>query len=169
MTDQLAMSAVKEGDLDKAALLYERYKRPLYNFFLRYGLERAVAQDLLQQVFMRLLQYRHTYNPEYEFRMWIYRMARNCYHDYLRDNRHTVNDLSLVEHYTDDVPPHDHERVRLALQQLPADYREVLMLSRYEDLKYEQIAELLGCTVSVVKVRVHRAIKQLRDIYFQLA
>jgi RNA polymerase sigma factor (sigma-70 family) len=169
MTDQQAMSAVREGDLDKAALLYERYKRPLYNYFLRCGTDREAAQDIVQQVFVRVLQYRHTYQPEHEFRVWIYRIARNCQNDHYRTAARTVNNLDLVQHLAEEVSPNDDERVRLALRQLPTEYREVLILSRYEDLKYEQIAELLDCTVAAVKVRVHRAIKQLRDIYFQLA
>jgi RNA polymerase sigma factor (sigma-70 family) len=171
MTDELAMIAVSAGDLDKAAVLYERYKRPMFNFYLRYGIGRDHAQDLTQQVFYRLIHYKHTYQTGHEFRTWIYRIARNIYHDFLKDNHNKMNELDANIDLADEVNFDDeqHQILKKALEELPNEYREVLMMSRYEELKYEEIAEILNITVSLVKVRVHRGLKQLREIYFQLA
>lgn len=170
MTDESAMNFVVNGDLDKAAILYERYKKPLFNFYLRFGVERDLSQDLTQQVFYRLLHYRHTFREGYEFRTWIYRIARNIYHDHLKDNSlknsQLTENLEIYEEDNDDDEQYD--LVQLALQKLPDEYREVLQLSRYEEMKYEQISEVLNVSVSVVKVRVHRAIKKLREIYLSL-
>lgn len=171
MTDEYAMKSVSGGDLDKAGLLYERYKRPLFNFYLRFGINRDSAQDLTQQVFVRLLQYRHSYKAEGEFRIWIYRIARNIHNDFIKNNPLNMSDLDSIQIAIADQEPTDHEAhqlVQKALQFLPDDYREVLILSKYEALKYEEIAKILDCSVALVKVRVHRAIKQLREIYFQL-
>lgn len=171
MTDELAMTLVAGGDLDKASVLYERYKRPLYNFFLRFGLDKETAQDLTQQVFVRLLQYRQSYKEVSVFKPWIYRIARNVHNDHLRSNPMKMSDLE----YLSDVVPNpesadyeSQELVKKALQFLPDNYKEVLIMSRYEDLKYEEIAQILDCSVALVKIRVHRAIKQLREVYFQL-
>lgn len=170
MTDESAMSCVVNGDLDKAAILYERYKRPLLNFFLRLGVERETSHDLTQQTFYRLINYKHTFREGYEFRTWIYRIARNLFHDYLKDNHLKMSELEenleiCEEENNDDE---QHQLIHVALQKLPDDYREVLRLSRFEAMKYEQIAVVLNVSVSVVKVRVHRAIKQLREIYLVL-
>ncbi len=170
MTDESAMNFVVNGDLDKAAILYQRYKRPLFNFFIRFGVERNFCQDLTQQTFYRLIHYRHTFREGHEFKTWIYRIARNLFHDYLKDNHLNISSLDenievFEEENTDDE---QHKLVQIALQKLSPDYREVLQLSRYENLKYEQIADMLNVSVSVIKVRVHRAIKQLREIYLVL-
>jgi RNA polymerase sigma factor (sigma-70 family) len=170
MTDESAMNFVVNGDLDKAAILYERYKRPLLNFFLRFGVERESSYDLTQQTFYRLIHYKHTFKEGHEFKTWIYRIARNIFHDYLKDNRLKMSQLDdnievFEENNNDDE---QHRLVQIALQKLPDEYREVLQLSRYEELKYEQISEVLNVSVSVVKVRVHRAIKKLREIYLSL-
>ena len=170
MTDESAMNFVVNGDLDKAAILYERYKRPLLNFFLRLNVEREMCHDLTQQTFYRLINYRHTFREGYEFKTWIYRIARNLFHDHLKDNHLKMRQLDEnLEVWEDEN--HDDEQHRLlhvALQKLPNDYREVLQLSRFEAMKYEQIAAVLNVSVSVVKVRVHRAIKKLREIYLSL-
>lgn len=170
MTDEAAMLAVTNGDLDKAAILYERYKKLLLNFFYRFGLDRESCHDLTQQTFYRLLQYRHTFKEGFEFRTWIYRIARNLFHDLIKDKHFNTNqlieniDMAEVENNDDE----NHILVQKAMQELPSEYREILHLSRYEDLKYNQIAEVLDISEALVKVRVHRAIKKLREIYFKL-
>lgn len=171
MTDEALMTSVSEGNLNQAAILYERYKRPMYNFFLRFGLPREESQDLTQQVFYRLIHYRHTFRAGFEFRMWIYRIARNIYNDHLRENALKITDLdaALAAFEQPDESYEAQQLVQKALALLPDDYREVLVLSRYEELKYEEIADLLDCSVANVKVRVHRAIKKLREVYFQLS
>lgn len=171
MTDEAAMTSVSEGNLNHAAILYERYKRPMFNFFLRFGVVREQSQDLTQQVFVRLIQYKHTFKEGHEFKAWIYRIARNIYHDFLKENPLKINDLdtALSVFEDQDDRQEQYQTVQKALSLLPDDYREVLILSRYEELRYEQIAELLECSVANVKVRVHRAIKQLREVYFQLS
>lgn len=170
MTDETAMQCVFNGDLEKTAILYERYKRPLLNFFLRFGVDRESSHDLTQQTFYRLIQYRYTFKEGYEFRTWIYRIARNLFHDYTKSNQLKTNQLDekfdIIEEENYDEA--QHKLIRIALEKLPEDYREVLHLSRYEEMKYEQIAEVLNVSVSVVKVRVHRAIKKLREVYLSL-
>lgn len=171
MTDELAMRAVSAGDLDKAAVLYERYKRPMFNFFLRYSIGRENAQDLTQQVFYRLINYRNSYREGYEFKTWIYRIARNIFHDFLKDNHNKMSELNDNFDIEDEENFDDEQQniLKKALDELPNEYREVIMMSRYEELKYEEIAQVLNISVSLVKVRVHRGLKQLREIYFQMA
>jgi len=130
---------------------------------------------MTQEVFFRMLKYRHTFRGDGEFTAWMYHMARNVHLD-SRRGAAVPGDGEPDEIATTD--PHAHEilerregaaLVKAALARLPAEKREVLLLSRYEGMRYEAIAELLGCSVEAVKVRVHRALNELRTIYFRLS
>ncbi|MBO9636722.1 MAG: RNA polymerase sigma factor [Siphonobacter aquaeclarae] len=167
MTDEQAMLAVKEGDLDKAAVLYERYKKALLNFFLYRQNSRETARDLTQQVFLRLLRYRHTFREGASFRTWVHEIARNVFHDHLKTVR-VQTDIIPDLPETDDPADDRHEQLHFALQQLPEGYRDVLVLSRFQNMSYEEIGELLGLSVANVKVRAFRGLQKLRDLYFQL-
>lgn len=172
MTDETAMNAVKQGELDQAAVLYERYKRPIFNFFLYLRHDRELSQDFTQQVFYRLLKYRNTFQEDGSFKTWIYRIARNIHHDHYQRNMLVMNEFLDDFDVADEVSDNQGDELVLvtkALKKLPDEYREVLVMSRYENMKYEQIADVLDISVALVKVRVHRAIKALREVYFQLS
>lgn len=124
---------------------------------------------------MKMLKYKATFKDDSELVPWMFGIGRNACLAHLRRSAH--------DHLTDvdvdgtpqpeqggDSPSHDgqDELVRRALLRLPADRREVLVLSRYEYKTYDEIAQALECSVGAVKVRVHRAMKQLREIYFEM-
>ena len=170
------MRAVREGDLAKLGPLFERYHVPLFDFLTRMTGDRAAAEDLVQDIFMRILKYRSTFRDVGSFETWLFRIARNARADYFRQRRAAE---PLAEEALDRPEPSpgparrlevDRERARLrrALLLLREDKRELIVLARYQDMKYEQIAEVLGIEVGAVKVRVHRAIKELREIFLQL-
>lgn len=170
------MNQVKEGAVDRLGELFERHHRRLYNFCLRLVGKREAAEDLVQEVFTRVLKYRHTYRRDSDFVVWTYQMARNACADYYKKRgRLTGDDPSEDAVCPAPLPLAEVESaeslhlLREALARLPVDKREVLILSRFQSLKYEQIAELLDTTVGAVKVRVHRAVRQLRDVYLRLA
>ena len=174
-TDDHLMAMVQNGDIGQLGVLFERYHVSLYSFFVRLTGDRVLSEDLVQEVFLRMLKYRHTYRGG-QFTCWMYRIARNARGDHFRKWR---AESELPE--ADSLPSgqrsasetlekqQDHQLLMAALARLPHDKREVLLLSRYQHLKYEEIAELLGCTVTAVKLRVHRAMKDLRAHYFNLA
>jgi RNA polymerase sigma-70 factor (ECF subfamily) len=169
MTDEEAMRALTSGDLDKAAVLYERYKRPVMGFFYRNSGVQAHAEDLMQQVFYRMIHYRNSFGETYAFKPWIYRIANNVLQDFVKkisDNeRGLPPGFDLAEEL--DATEEQSAQLEKALQKLPAEYREVIFLSRFEELKYHEIAEIVGISVALVKVRVHRGLKILREIYIQ--
>jgi RNA polymerase sigma-70 factor (ECF subfamily) len=176
VTDEALMTAVRTGDLAKLGILFERYHLSLFDFLARMTGDRAAAEDLVQDIFVRILKYRATFRDGGSFETWLYRIARNARADYFR--RRTVSE-PLEGEALDRPEPQpgparrleaDRERARLerALMLLREDKRELLVLARYQDLKYEQIADVLGIDVGAVKVRVHRAIRELRDIFLQL-
>jgi RNA polymerase sigma-70 factor, ECF subfamily len=183
-TDHELMIRVRDGQLRCLGVLFERHHRRLFNFFLRLTGNRTSSEDLTQEVFFRMLRSRATYRDEGEFTAWMYRVARNASTDHMRKAAREVVSEDEVERHIDRLPAGgptgpspvddlDRERsvrlLRAALLRLPVEMREVLVLSRYELLKYAQIAELLDCSVGAVKLRIHRAVKRLRQVYLTLA
>ena len=175
-TDEALMVAVREGDLDRLEILFERYRDPLYDFFSRLTGNRAASEDLVQDVFVRILKYRGSYRESNRFVTWMYQIGRNARTDYFRKHSPATPDSALLP-----VPPSNaappslqfeesEERALLqcALMQLSEANRELLILSRYQEMKYEDIAELFGIEVGAVKTRVHRAVKELRDVFMNL-
>ena len=177
-TDENLMLAVQRGEVSQLGVLFDRHHRSLFDFFARVTGSRSTAEDLVQDVFFRILKYRATFREESRFKAWILHIARNARIDCYR-KKHP--DAALPEDGTGAVasrsplPGHELEQeqqaalLECALFKLPAEKREVLILSRYQEMKYEQIAEVMGCEVGAVKVRVHRALKDLREIFLKLS
>lgn len=170
------MTAVRSGDVAQLGVLFERYHLALFDFLARMTGDRTAAEDLVQDIFVRILKYRATFRDGGSFETWLYRIARNARADYFRQR-------TLVEPLADEAlerpalqpgpvlrleADRERDRLRRALMLLREDKRELLVLARYRDMGYEQIAEILGIEIGAVKVRVHRAIRELREIFLQL-
>jgi len=177
VTDEALMLAVRDGELEKLGILFERHHTALFEFFSRMTGNRAVSQDLVQDVFFRILKYRNTYRNESQFTTWMYHIARNTRFDQFKKRRPEMvvpeegieipsQSMSAAKKLERDQ---ETELLRQALMKLPDDKRELLVLARYGEMKYEQIAELLAVDVGTVKVRVYRAIKELREIFLKLS
>src|ERR1700759_3191344 len=143
MSDEELMSQVRNGIGEMLGVLFERYHVPLFNFYLKLSGNRPLSEDLVQEVFFRILKYRHSYRPETPFRAWIYQIARNARLDHWRKHK---PETSWEPEMSPSVVPIDTaqqtqetELLRSALMQMSEDKREVLVLSRFQDLKYEEI------------------------------
>jgi len=180
LTDNQVMWQVRDGEVEKLGVLFERHHQMLFNFFVRLTGSREFSEDLVQEVFLRMLKYRHTFQPEHPFRSWMFQIARNAHFDASRkrqrDARLNGSETDSAEELISPEPPPDlhagqQQEIGLlqrALERLPVEKREVLLLSRVQNLKYDEVAEILGCDAGAVKVRVHRALKELRDIFHKL-
>lgn len=178
VSDAQIMLQVRDGEIGMLGTLFQRHNVALFNYFLRLSAKRAFSEDMVQEVFLRVLKYRQTYRGESEFKVWLFRIARNAWIDHLRKKRFvrfSLDENNLPEPVSNDPLPQqvleEEQRRNLlkqALGQLTPDKREVLVLSRYQDMRYEEIAQVLDCTVSTVKVKVHRALKELRVIVKQM-
>jgi RNA polymerase sigma-70 factor (ECF subfamily) len=182
--DETLMAQVRGGDLRKLALLFERHHRALYNFFVHMTGSRDLSEDLVQEVFFRILRYRHTYDESRPFPAWLYQIARNVK---LEGAKKRNRELRVVKPAREDseverepaAPDPGAEEslrkqqeigiLRRALERLPDEKREVLVLSRFQNMAYDHIAQMLGCEVGAVKVRVYRAVRELGQIYMDLA
>ena len=172
------MIAVRTGEIRQLGELFERYHRPLYAFFVHLTNQPSISEDLVQIVFYRILKYRHTYRDEGKFSAWIYHLARKVAADHFRKHASTpasADPSDLIDHPDSGPQPseqaataEDVTLLRTALARLPLDQREVLVLSRFQQLDHKEIARLLDCSVGAIKVRAHRALKDLREIYFKI-
>lgn len=176
--DHELMIAVRAGDVRKLGDLFERHHRPLYGFFVRLTNQPSVSEDLVQIVFYRILKYRHTYRDEGKFSAWIYHLARKVAADHFRKHARTPTPADPVD-FADEPDQtaapdaqadtsDDLALMRRALARVSHEHREVLVLSRLQHLNHSEIAKLLDVSVGAVKVRAHRALKELREIYFKI-
>lgn len=178
-SDEELMSLVLAGRLQALESIYDRYERPLMSFLLRHTGSVATAEDLLHEVFLRVLRYRSSYDVTRRFRSWMFRIAHNVAVDAAdalaaeraageaqgrpagdgRDGgpewAEAPDPLETIEAGRKAV------RVRRALGRLSESDRRVLMLAKVDELRYADVAEIMGCTEGAVKVRVHRALKRL--------
>lgn len=175
LTDNSLMLRVKTGDLDKMGLLFERYNRPLFGFFYHMTHKADLSEDLVQNVFYRMLKYRHTFTGYGEFRTWMYHLARNVLNDSVKQNRsfnfYDVNEIAdrieggvLADENLE--RQQDKDFLHEAMGALSPEYREVLILSRFQEMKYDEIAKVLNINEGTVKVRVHRALGELKKRFF---
>ena len=178
ISDHELMIAVRAGEVRRLGELFERYHKPLYGFFVRLTNQSSASEDLVQIVFYRILKYRHTYRDEGKFSAWIYHLARKVAADHFRKHASTptpADPLDFAEE-PDQAPAPDTKAataddvalMRRALARVSPDHREVLVLSRLQHLNHQEIARLLDCSVGAVKVRAHRALKELREVYFKI-
>jgi RNA polymerase sigma-70 factor (ECF subfamily) len=171
-TDSFVMQLVQTGDTARLAVLFERHHLALFRYLLRLTRDRALSEDLVQDVFLRVLKYARSYDPDQPFAVWLYSMARHALFDARRKWRSETTDDGIGEIRSSDPMPEelftrkqDVQYLEKALQQLPADKREVLVLSRFHDLRHEEIGRILECEAGTVKVRIYRALKELRAAF----
>jgi len=174
-TDEQLMLQVKGGKVEMLAILFEKYNIKLYNFFLRLTGDKGSSEDMAQDVFFRILKYRSSYRGEHKFTTWMYSIARNVNidrskknEDYPLDQKWTQEPANIRAPEEQKTIEQDHLLLDRALARLPLKKREVLVLSRYQGMKYKEIARLLDTSLENVKVLAHRAIKELQDSYLGL-
>lgn len=184
LSDNALMLQVKDGDIDRLGLLFERYKRPLFGFFYSLNKDNELSEDLVQNVFFRILKYRYLFRGASadqtdgsEFKTWMFHIARNVSKDHHRKNKRNKSEpLELWQERLNANDPHmvqlqqteELQLMHAALDRLPADKKEVLLLSKFQEMKYREIGNLLGCSENTVKVKVFRALKELAEIYKQM-
>ena len=174
MTDEQLMSLVKAGQPDYLNEVFNRYSKRIYNYFLKSTLERSDSDDLTQELFIRVMKYKNSYKDGHSVQFWIFQIARNMVKDHFRKlkvHQDKFNPVEVIPEVTEENMDAEYEKekkLHQAMKSLPDDKRELLVLSKFQGMKYEQIANMRKTSVSNIKVQVHRTIKELKDIYFEL-
>src|SRR6266478_3206201 len=183
-SDVQLMLDVKAGDEQSFALLLQRYRTPLVNFLYRMVRNREQAEDLAQEVFIRVYRARADYVPSAKFTTWLFRIATNLALNSLRDTRHQRMEISLdapvsadaedgdertldVADKPPDIEQHLVEETRKAMikhaiDKLPEKQRAAVLLHKYQELDYGEIAKILSCSESALKSLLFRAYEALR-------
>lgn len=166
------MLQIANGKLEMLSFLFDRYHVRIYNFFLKMNRDKMVSEDLTQEVFIKIIKYKSSYKNG-NFAAWIYTIARNIFSSHYQkikkersnlidDDKLDANETLVTESNQEEL---DH--LQRALLQLSNSDRELIVMHRFQEIKYEQIAQIIDSTENAVKVKVHRALKKLKDIYFQ--
>ena len=178
LSDNALMLKVKNGDIDKMGLLYERYYRQLYRFIFNMTRQKELSEDMVQNIFLRMLKYPDGFMGFGEFKMWMYHIARNTVYDYFRKVKRTPfhSDVRDYEEKIEGEQRSDAQfekeqelkTLETAMEKLSDENRELLILCRFQELKYNEIAKILNTTEGAIKVRVHRALNQLKNNYLKI-
>ncbi len=178
-TDVQLMLDVKAGDDASFEFLLRKYRLPLINFLGRMVRDAATAEDLAQEVFLRVYRARKAYTPSAKFTTWLFRIATNLALNSVRDNRWRQAETSLDEPAGEDAGPRElpapemrmdehlierdrAEFIRRAIASLPEKQRAAVLLHKYEELDYGEIARILDCSESALKSLLFRAYESLR-------
>jgi RNA polymerase sigma-70 factor (ECF subfamily) len=185
-TDVQLMLDVKAGDELSFELLLRKYRMPLVNFLYRMVRDPAAAEDLAQEVFLRVYRARKEYAPSAKFTTWMFRIATNLALNALRDGRYRQMEVSIDQSpaaYSGDgeseqpalevadrqasielelIRRDRADLIRRAVQSLPEKQRAAVLLHKYQEMDYDEIARVLGCSESALKSLLFRAYETLR-------
>jgi RNA polymerase sigma-70 factor, ECF subfamily len=176
------MQRVTQGDQSAFEELVEKYKQPVFNMIYRTLPDAAEAEDLAQTVFIQVYKAAHRYRVEAKFSTWLFTIARNlCLNEIRRRSRHRADSLDATISPEDEAPSRQFEDIRSiappdrliqdelvskvseALHDLPENQRTALMLYQEQEKSYEEIAEVLDCSLSATKSLIHRARETLKQ------
>jgi RNA polymerase sigma-70 factor (ECF subfamily) len=176
--DTQLMIRVQRDDASSFGELLQRNRTLVVSYLSRMVVNRAIAEELAQDVFIRVYRSRRTYEPSAKFSTWLYRITTNVALNHFRDERGMQNQVSLDvqdalqvrREATDGTPLVEHRlvhevmarQIRSAIRALPPKQRAAVIMHKYDEMDYAQIAGVLGCTTSAVKALMFRAYETLR-------
>lgn len=183
-SDEALMLRYQKGDVRAFEVLLARHRKPVFNFILRYVGDKTHAEDLLQEVFLRIIKGAASYERQAKFTTWIYTIARNLCVDASRRAKHRKaqsldapmpndekNGATLLEMLPDGAPATDrqtinrelHGRLAHAIETLSEEQREVFLMREFLDMPFKEIADVVGCPENTVKSRMRYALEKLRE------
>lgn len=174
-TDEVLAKKVQAGDTASFGELMHRYEARLVRYGKKYLAREEDIEDVVQDVFLKTYENIHSYNPSYRFSPWIYRIAHNAFVNVLRRDSHrsfAFFDFDTLVAPLSQTTPNTHEHsmqvqrhaIDSVLKELSPKYREVLVLHYFEELSYDEIAEVLHVPIGTVGVRLKRAREALRTL-----
>ena len=180
--DAVLMLRVKRGDRAAFVTLVEKYKQPLFSFVFRTLRDETETEDVAQNTFLQVWKSRARYERTAKFTTWLFAIARNlCLNEIRRRSRHPAESLEETHPEHDDQPSRQYEdkqiflptenalhselakKIEEALAELPENQRTAILLCRQDEVSYEEIAEILGCSLSATKSVIHRGRETLKE------
>jgi RNA polymerase sigma-70 factor (ECF subfamily) len=180
--DAALMLRVKQGDGGAFTELVDKYKQPVMNVVYRMLRDATEAEDLAQNVFIQVYRSAHRYQVAAKFSTWLFTITRNlCLNEIRRRSRHPTDSMDVPGPQKENLPWHEfedtrtfsppdkllqgelEEKIETALTQLPENQRLAIVLCRQDELSYEDIAQILGCSLSATKSLIHRGRETLKQ------
>lgn len=169
LSDEMIMQKVSDGNLDLLKVLFDRHHKHVYNFLYKMSGDRMLSEDLTQDVFYKLIKYRDSYNNG-SFLSWLFTIARNSLKTYYTRNHKSHENIEVLAYKAveeEQEVMENNAQLQHALNQLdPAD-RELVVLNRFKEIRYEDLAEMMGSTPGAIKTKVCRILKKLKHIYLE--
>jgi len=170
--DEILMDEIRAGNSQAFDVLIYRYEKSILNYLYRWVGDFHHAEELCQEVFLRVYKSALRFDSNQKFSSWIYRIANNLCIDEYRKNKHVKKiDIEGIEVPSDEnleeiVEKQElQECVKKAVMALPESHRAVLILKHYQNLSYNEIGEILNCPVGTVKSRMHYALMELKKLF----
>ena len=164
--DEQLMEQFQSGNKNALQVLFARYVKRVFNFCLRLLGNQADAEDATQDVFLKLFNKQYAFQLGAKFSTWLFTIARNCCFDRLRKRKREVNleDWSSIgeENANQRASDSNRDLVAIALDKLPSDQREALVLREYQQFSYAEISEIINCSLEKVKILIFRGREQMR-------
>jgi len=180
--DAALMLRVKQGDTEAFTALVDKYKQPVMNLVYRMIRDLTEAEDIAQNVFVQVYKSAPRYQVSSKFSTWLFTIARNlCLNEIRRRSRHPAESMDAPHPEQEDQPKHQFEdkktfgppdsilhgeleqKIEEGLAELPENQRTAILLCRQDELSYEEIAEVLGCSLSATKSLIHRGRETLKQ------
>jgi RNA polymerase sigma factor (sigma-70 family) len=176
VSDEQLIQCVADGDASCLATLFERHHKAVYQFCLQMTRQRAESEDLVQDVFIRILRKAGSFRGDGLFKAWMFNIARNITLDHLRKSKRQSSeslddemmDLNLTDQRSAEQSAAGTQMMNLVMQalaRLPAAAQQVIWLGRFQFENYDELGQALGCNAGAARVRMHRAISLLNSTY----
>jgi len=168
LSDEYIMEKVKSGNIEYMTEIFNRYNNQILNYFFRLSGNLEDSQDLTQSVFLRILKYRKSFNQSKSFKSWIYGVSRNIMNSHFQ-SRVINTEYSEINQLQESSNSDDENDLKLykAINMLNDEYKELIILSKFQGLKYKEIAEMFSTTEASIKNKVFRALDKLRTLFFE--
>lgn len=171
-SDESLMAQVRDGNHAPLSILFDRHGDKLFRYCWRMNQDRQLSEDLVQEAFCRMLRFRAGFKDGHSFQAWMYSIVRNLQMDHWRKKRF---EAEWEDGYDAPAPAtagleqqQEADLLHQALSLLPPSKREILVMARFQGLRHEQIAEIIGCEPVAARVRLHRALASLKQTYLEL-
>ncbi len=176
LSDKILMEQLVRGDKKAAGVLYDRYYKQVFGYFVRMTNNAEASRDLTQNVFLKILKYSHSWKDDKVFAYWLFRIARNILIDHFNESRKffgTEDEQEVqIKDRSDSVREMDikesYDFLLEAMSHLQPEYRELIELNRFQGFSYKEIAQTVLSTENAVKVKTFRAIQKLKEIYTKI-
>ncbi|MCQ2913803.1 MAG: RNA polymerase sigma factor [Alphaproteobacteria bacterium] len=163
------MRKIAKGDAKSFQELFALYERPVFNYVWRMTTNISSAEDITQDVFLKVWKNASSWKPDYQLKTWLYKIAYTTYVDKFRSEKITTelpenlidNSLSLEQEC---IQQEQQKRVENAVKTLPKQQRHALVLCYYQGLKAKEIAEIMNMKTNAVEVMIHRAKQTLKEL-----